>query len=89
MHLLEIEDLRRQLSSQADALHRVEAEKARAALEKGDMARTVATLEADLRRVQRDAEVFGRDLRQLRAQKDRLEAERKVRFIHMIFCEVN
>lgn len=39
--------------------------------------RTIAALEADLRRVKRDAEAFGRDLRQLRAQKDKLEAERK------------
>ena len=77
MQLLEIEDLRRALSDQADQLHRVEEEKNRAASEKGDMARTVASLEADLRRVKRDAEAFGRDLRQLRAQKDRLEAERR------------
>ena len=37
----------------------------------------IAALEADLRRVKRDAEVFGRDLRQLRSQKEQLEAERK------------
>ena len=38
--------------------------------------RTVAALEADLRRVRRDAEAFGRDLRALRTQKDRAEDER-------------
>jgi chromosome segregation ATPase len=77
LHLLEMEDLRRALSRQTDELHRVEEEKNRAASERGDMARTVTALEADLRRVKRDAEAFGRDLRQLRAQKDRLEAERR------------
>lgn len=77
LHLLEIEDLRRAMAAQADELHRVEAETQRAASERGDMARTVAALEADLRRVRRDAEAFGRDLRELRAQKDKLEAERR------------
>ena len=47
------------------------------AAEKGDVARTVAALEADLRRVRRDAEAFGRDLKALRAQKDRVEEERR------------
>ena len=47
------------------------------AAEKGDVARTVAALEADLRRVRRDAEAFGRDLKALRAQKDRMEEERR------------
>lgn len=46
-------------------------------MEKGDLARTVSTLEADLRRVRRDAEAFGKSLRELRSQKDRLEAERR------------
>ncbi|OBZ74037.1 hypothetical protein A0H81_06283 [Grifola frondosa] len=52
-------------------------EKNRIAAEKGDVARTVAALEADLRRVKKDAEAFGRDLKLLRTQKDRLEEERK------------
>ncbi|OJT11389.1 hypothetical protein TRAPUB_12084 [Trametes pubescens] len=77
LRVLEIEDLRRALSNQASELERVEAEKARLAAEKGDVARTVAALEADLRRVRRDAEAFGRDLKALRAQKDKTEAERK------------
>ena len=46
--MLEIEDLRRALSDQASELERVEAEKARMAAEKGDVARSVAALEADL-----------------------------------------
>ncbi|KAI0664228.1 hypothetical protein C8Q70DRAFT_225129 [Cubamyces menziesii] len=77
LRVLEIEDLRRALSDQASELERVEAEKARMAAEKGDVARTVAALEADLRRVRRDAEAFGRDLKALRVQKDKMEAERK------------
>lgn len=35
------------------------------------------TLEADLRRVKRDAEVFGRDLKVLTEQKDRLVREKE------------
>ncbi|EKM50608.1 uncharacterized protein PHACADRAFT_152721 [Phanerochaete carnosa HHB-10118-sp] len=77
LHLLEIEDLRRAISAQTGELQRAEAETQRAASERGDLARTVAALETDLRRVRRDAEAFGRDLRELRAQKDKLEAERR------------
>ncbi len=76
MKLLEIEDLRRALSEREDDLERVEAEKQRAANERGDVDRNVAALEADLRRVKREAEAFGRDLKALRVQKERLEAER-------------
>lgn len=76
LHLLEIEDLRRALSAQTGELQRAEAETQRAASERCDLAHTVVELEADLRRVRRDAETFGRDLRELRAQKDKLEAER-------------
>lgn len=75
--MLEIEELRRALSDRADELERVEAEKAKAASEKGEMGRTVAQLEADLRRVRRDAEAFGRDLKALRIQKDALESDRR------------
>ncbi len=77
MQLLEIEDLRRELSERAEELEKVEAEKKRMANEQTDMAREVAALEADLRRVRKDAEAFGRDLKALHAQKDRLEVERK------------
>ncbi|KAJ7043757.1 hypothetical protein C8F04DRAFT_1366949, partial [Mycena alexandri] len=74
LHLGEIDDLRRALDDQADQLQRTEAEKDRIAAEKSDVARTVAALEADLRRVRRDAEAFGRDLKLLRSEKERLEA---------------
>jgi hypothetical protein len=39
--------------------------------------RTVAALEADLKRVRKDAEAFGRDLKLLRIEKERLEAKQK------------
>jgi chromosome segregation ATPase len=67
-----MEDLRRQLSSQADEL-----EKARVDRERNDnvITRTVAALEADLTRVRKEAEVFGRDLQKLRREKDRTEDE--------------
>ncbi|KAJ7647253.1 hypothetical protein FB45DRAFT_987061 [Roridomyces roridus] len=75
LRLGEIGDLRRALDDQADQLQQTEAEKERIAAEKNGVASTVATLEADLRRVRRDAEAFGRDLKLLRAEKDRLEAK--------------
>ncbi|KAG2137608.1 uncharacterized protein EDB93DRAFT_1106565 [Suillus bovinus] len=70
-HLAEIDDLRRALSNQADELQRSEEEKNRMAIEKTDVARTVAALESDLRRVKRDAEAFGRDLKTLRTEKEK------------------
>ncbi|KAJ7180785.1 hypothetical protein C8R46DRAFT_885504 [Mycena filopes] len=75
LHLGEIDDLRHALDDQADQLQQAEAEKDRIAAEKSDVARTVAALEADLRRVRRDAEAFGRDLKLLRSEKERLEAK--------------
>ncbi|KAF7370481.1 PACT-coil-coil domain-containing protein [Mycena sanguinolenta] len=77
LQLGEIDDLRRALDDQADRLHRTEAEKNRIAAEKSDVSRTVAALEADLRRVRRDAEAFGRDLKLLRSEKERLEAKQR------------
>ncbi|KAL1747869.1 hypothetical protein HDZ31DRAFT_72004 [Schizophyllum fasciatum] len=77
LHLLEIEDLRRALSDQADELHRAEGERHRIEAERSDVAKTVGVLEADLKRVRRDAEAFGRDLQALRGEKEKLEAKRK------------
>lgn len=45
--------------------------------EKNDVAKTIAVLEADLRRVRRDAETFGRDLKALRTEKERAEVKYK------------
>lgn len=77
LHLAEIEDLRRALSNQADELHKAETEKNRIAAEKSNVARTVAVLESDLKRVKRDAEAFGRDLKLLRAEKEKAESKHK------------
>jgi chromosome segregation ATPase len=77
LQLGEIDDLRRALDDQAGQLQRAQSEKNRIAAEKSDVARTVATLEADLRRVRRDAEAFGRDLKLLRTEKERVEAEQR------------
>ncbi|KDQ61486.1 hypothetical protein JAAARDRAFT_511841 [Jaapia argillacea MUCL 33604] len=76
-HLAEIDELRRALSEQADELHRTAAEKNRMVAERTDIAQTVAVLEADLQRVKREAEAFGRDLKQLRAEKNRQESKHK------------
>lgn len=58
-------------------MQRTEEEKNRIASQKNDVARTVALLEADLKRVRRDAEAFGRDLKHLRAEKERWDAKQK------------
>lgn len=47
------------------------------AIEKTDVARTVAALESDLRRVKRDAEAFGRDLKILRTEKEKQQEKHK------------
>lgn len=77
LQVAEIADLRDALSEKTEELQRTEAEKNRIASERSDVARTVATLEADLRRVKKDAEAFGRDLKLLRAEKERMEAKQK------------
>ena len=75
LHRLEIEELRRALEDRTGDLQRVEKEKELISLEKNDVARTVAALEADLKCVKRDAEAFGRDLKLLRAEKEKLETK--------------
>ncbi|GLB41649.1 putative pericentrin-AKAP-450 domain of centrosomal targeting protein [Lyophyllum shimeji] len=77
LHRLEIDELKRALFGQAEELQRAEEEKHRISAEKSDVARTVAALEADLRRVKKDAEAFGRDLKLLRAQKEKQEEMHK------------
>ncbi|RDB15355.1 Spindle pole body protein pcp1 [Hypsizygus marmoreus] len=77
LHLLEIADLRRALSDQAEELQRAKTEKGRISAEKNDVARTVEALEADLRRVKKNAEAFDRDLKLLRADKEKLETKHK------------
>ncbi|EPQ56284.1 hypothetical protein GLOTRDRAFT_115600 [Gloeophyllum trabeum ATCC 11539] len=71
MALHEVDDLRQALSAQASELehHRAQAENNRSA------AAAIAALEEDLRRVKKEAEAFGRDLKQLRAEKVKMEDE--------------
>jgi chromosome segregation ATPase len=52
-------------------------EKDRISAEKSDVARTVAVLEADLKRVKKGAEAFGRDLKLLRVEKEKQETKHK------------
>ncbi|KAG2011915.1 hypothetical protein CC2G_011982 [Coprinopsis cinerea AmutBmut pab1-1] len=77
LQVLEIEELKQALDARSSQLQKAEQEKERIASEKSDVARTVASLEADLRRVRRDAEAFGRDLKSLKAEKERLELKLK------------
>ncbi|ESK89340.1 hypothetical protein Moror_16258 [Moniliophthora roreri MCA 2997] len=77
LHLAEIEELRQALSDRASDLKRAEVDKAKLVAESDEVARTVAALESDLRRVKRDAEAFGRDLKLLRAEKEKLEVKQK------------
>ncbi|KIK90884.1 hypothetical protein PAXRUDRAFT_831297 [Paxillus rubicundulus Ve08.2h10] len=77
IHLEEIDELRRALSNQADEFQRTEQEKNRIVMEKTDIARTITALEADLKRVRKDAEIFGRDLKALRAEKERSQEKQK------------
>ena len=74
MHRLEIEELRKALDGRASDLLR---EKDKASSEKETAVRTLAGLEADLKRVKRDADAFGKDLRALRAEKEKVEARSK------------
>ena len=46
-------------------------------LEKTDIARTIAMLETELKRVRKDAEIFGRDLKALRAEKEKSQQRQK------------
>lgn len=77
IHLAEIEELRHALSNQADELQRTEQEKNRMVMEKTDIARTIAVLEAELKRVRKDAEIFGRDLKTLRAKREKSQERQR------------
>ncbi len=85
LRVTEIEDLRLQLQEQAVELQDVELEKNRLSKERMEVARTISTLEADLKRVRRDAESIRKDVTQLKSeraglmaksQEDRLTLER-------------
>lgn len=46
-------------------------------MEKTDIARTIAALEAELKRVRKDAEIFGRDLKALRAKREKSQEKQR------------
>ncbi|XP_006461923.1 hypothetical protein AGABI2DRAFT_222948 [Agaricus bisporus var. bisporus H97] len=75
--LLEIEDLKRALKNQNSKVLQFEEEKEKIMAEKKDVTKAISVLEADLRRVRRDAETFGRDLRKLRTEKETAETKHK------------
>ena len=65
----EIDELRRILSSQTEQLTGVQNEKRRLETECTDVHGIVMKLESELGRIQKEAEQFGRDLKQLTRQK--------------------
>lgn len=65
------------MSDKADELHAAESEKKRLAAERTDVGRTIASLEADLQSVRKNAEAFGRDLKLLRREKENSEKEQQ------------
>jgi len=73
----EIEDLKQALTQRSSELERVEQEKKRMSKEHSDVVRTVSTLESEIRRIKRDADAFGRDLRALKAERDELALKRR------------
>jgi chromosome segregation ATPase len=77
VRLLEIEDLKRALKNQSNKVQQFEEEKEKIMAEKKDVTKTISALETDLRRVRRDADTFGRDLRKLRTEKEKAETKYK------------
>jgi hypothetical protein len=73
LQLFELEDLRQAVAHLTEELQQTESDKQILLSEKSDVARTIALLQADLTRVKRDAEAFGRDLRLLRAEKENMD----------------
>ncbi|KAL4062576.1 hypothetical protein J3A83DRAFT_4310372 [Scleroderma citrinum] len=47
------------------------------AVEKTDIVRTIDTLEAELKRVKKDAEIFGRDLKALKVEKENMHEKQQ------------
>ena len=75
LQLFELEDLRQAVAHLTEELQQTESDKQILLSEKSDVARTIALLQADLTRVKRDAEAFGRDLRLLRAEKENMDTK--------------
>lgn len=75
--LTEIDELRRALANSTDQLQRTEQEKNRIVIEKTSIARTIDTLEAELKRVRKDAEAIGFDLKALKTEKQKMQQKHK------------
>ena len=73
----EIEDLRREVSEQARELERIESERNQARADRIGIVRSVTSLESDLQRVISDAETLGRDLKDLKIERDRSETRHR------------
>jgi len=65
------------LQKQSTKIQRAEEEKEKVIAEKQDVSKTISALEADLKRVRRDAETFSHDLRRLKTEKERAEEKYK------------
>ena len=69
----EVEDLRTALSSQSSKLSKLRKEKERIIAEHEDVQAHIATLEADLKKIQKEAVSFGSDLKELTMEKEMME----------------
>lgn len=69
--LTEIDELRRALANSTDELQRTEQEKNRIIIEKTSIVQTIDSLEAELKRVRKDAAAIGLDLKALRTEKQK------------------
>lgn len=70
--LTEIDELRRALANSTDELQRTEQEKNRIIVEKTSIVQTIDSLEAELKRVRKDATAIGLDLKALRTEKQKM-----------------
>lgn len=66
----ELEELRRAILESEDQAYGDVVEQKGSLAEKDELAHAIGILEADLKRVRRDAEAFGRDLRHLKEEKE-------------------
>lgn len=58
-------------------MRRAEREKDRLVTEKSDFVKMISELQADLKRVRKQAEIFGQDLKVLRKEKEHLQSDRR------------
>lgn len=73
----EIESLRAAFSTQAEELYQARSEKKRALSGGGDILHVASKLESELTRIQQHADQFGRDLIQLKGEREKLLAHHR------------